>query len=117
MPDMRDFRLINHSVSNVADLFLLDLSCSPMSGSARLLKRLEDIVLSSLILILISPLMVILALGVKLSSPGPVFYRQERVGLNGHFHDAQVSLDADGGREKRHSMGRQKSDTLRKIAA
>ncbi|KJD18163.1 undecaprenyl-phosphate glucose phosphotransferase [Vreelandella aquamarina] len=83
MPDMRDFRLINHSVSNVADLFLLDLSCSPMSGSARLLKRLEDIVLSSLILILISPLMVILALGVKLSSPGPVFYRQERVGLNG----------------------------------
>jgi len=83
MPDMADFRLINHNVSNVADLFLLDLSCSPMSGGARLLKRAEDIVLSALILLLISPILLAVALGVRLSSPGPIFYRQERVGLNG----------------------------------
>ena len=48
----------------------------------RMVKWLEDKVLSSLILLLISPIMVLLALGVKLTSPGPVFYRQERVGLN-----------------------------------
>lgn len=83
MPNMTDFRLINHNVSNVADLFLLDLSCSPLSGAARLLKRAEDAVLSALILLLISPIMVAVAAGVRLSSPGPIFYRQERVGLNG----------------------------------
>lgn len=83
MPDMADFRLINHNVSNVADLFLLDLSCSPMSGSARLLKRAEDAVLAFIILLCISPILLAVALGVRLSSPGPVFYRQERVGLNG----------------------------------
>ena len=83
MPDMGDFRLINHDVSNVADLFLLDLSCSPISGSARLLKRTEDAVLSSIILLCISPILLVVALGVRLSSKGPIFYRQERVGLNG----------------------------------
>lgn len=83
MPDLRDLRLINHRVSNVAGLFLLDLSCSPISGASRLIKRTEDVIFSGLILLLISPLMVALALGVRLSSPGPVFYRQERIGLNG----------------------------------
>lgn len=102
MPDMRDFRLINHSVSNVADLYLLDLSCSPMSGGARLLKRVEDIVLSGVILLLISPVMAALALGVRLSSPGPVFYRQERVGLNGQpfmmlkFRSMPVDVERHG---------------------
>ena len=43
---------------------------------------LEFVFLALLILVSLSPLMLLLALGVKLSSPGPVFYRQERVGLN-----------------------------------
>uniref|UniRef100_UPI002469BEEA sugar transferase n=1 Tax=Chromohalobacter sp. 296-RDG TaxID=2994062 RepID=UPI002469BEEA len=83
MPDMRDFRLINHNVSNVASLFLLDLSCSPMTGWSRLLKAAEDRLISFLILTLISPILAVVALGVKFSSPGPIFYRQERVGWNG----------------------------------
>nr|WP_106418374.1 undecaprenyl-phosphate glucose phosphotransferase [Salinicola tamaricis] len=84
MPNLTDFRLINHNVSNLAGLFLLDLTCSPMSsGGARLLKRLEDILFSIMILLVLSPVMLVVALGVRLSSPGPVFYRQERVGLNG----------------------------------
>lgn len=83
MPDLRDMRLINHRVSNVAGLYLLDLSCSPISGTSRLIKRTEDVVLSGIILLLISPIMAAVALGVRLSSPGPIFYRQERVGLNG----------------------------------
>lgn len=102
MPDLRDFRLINHNISNVADLFLLDLSCSPMSGGARLLKRAEDIVLSSILLLLFSPLMLVVALGVRLSSPGPVFFRQERVGLNGRpfmmlkFRSMPVDVEKHG---------------------
>ena len=48
----------------------------------RFLKRTEDIVLSIAILTLISPIMLIVAIGVKVTSPGPIFYRQTRVTLN-----------------------------------
>lgn len=83
VPDISSFRLINHSMSEIAGMPVLSLSSSPMVGLSRLLKALEDRLLSALILILISPLLVVLSVGVKLSSPGPVFYRQERVGWNG----------------------------------
>ncbi|MDF9435903.1 undecaprenyl-phosphate glucose phosphotransferase [Chromohalobacter israelensis] len=102
MPDMRDFRLINHNVSNVASLFLLDLSCTPMTGWSRLLKAFEDRFISMAILILISPVLAVLALGVKLSSAGPVFYRQERVGWNGKpfymlkFRSMPIDVEKDG---------------------
>lgn len=81
-PDLFTLRLINHGVSDVLGVTMFDLSTSPMTGMNQLVKWLEDKVLSSLILLLISPLMILLALGVKLTSPGPVFYRQERVGIN-----------------------------------
>jgi putative colanic acid biosynthesis UDP-glucose lipid carrier transferase len=81
----------------------LDLRVSPMSEPANvLLKAIEDRLLSLLILLLISPVMLLLALGVKLSSPGPVFYRQERVGLNGKpfnmlkFRSMPVDVEKDG---------------------
>lgn len=83
VPDISSFRLINHSVSEIAGMPVLSLSTSPMVGISRLLKALEDRLLSALILILVSPLMAVLSAGVKLSSPGPIFYRQERVGWNG----------------------------------
>ncbi|MFK4017859.1 undecaprenyl-phosphate glucose phosphotransferase [Cobetia marina] len=87
MPNLSDFRLINHRISNVADLYMLDLSCSPMTGWNVLCKSALDRILASIILLLISPIMLCIAIGVKLSSPGPVFYRQERVGWNGKPFD------------------------------
>jgi len=83
VPDLFGFRMLNHSISEVAGLPVLDLSVSPMEGTNRIIKALEDRVLAALILLLISPLMVTIAIGVKLSSSGTVFYRQERVGWNG----------------------------------
>lgn len=82
VPDLFTLRMINHGVSDVLGMPMYDLSTSPMAGMNQLVKWLEDKVLSSMILLLISPVMIVLALGVKLTSPGPVFYRQERVGLN-----------------------------------
>ncbi|WP_144062937.1 undecaprenyl-phosphate glucose phosphotransferase [Litchfieldella anticariensis] len=102
MPDMRDFRLINHDISNVANLYLLDMSCTPISGLSRFLKNAEDRIISALILLMISPVMLALAIGVKLSSPGPVFYRQERVSWNGKsfgmlkFRSMPVDSEKDG---------------------
>lgn len=82
VPDLFTLRLINHGVTDVLGMPMYDLSTTPMTGLNQLVKWLEDKVLSSLILMLISPGMILLALGVKLTSRGPVFYRQERVGLN-----------------------------------
>jgi len=83
VPDLFGMRLINHSVSIVAGLSVLNLSASPMVGISRFAKEAEDRGLALLILILISPLLLLIAAGVKVSSPGPAFYRQERVGWNG----------------------------------
>src|SRR5262249_48551169 len=49
----------------------------------RVIKRLSDILLSAVILVLISPLLLAVAIGVKLSSPGPVIFKQRRYGMDG----------------------------------
>lgn len=83
VPDMTDLRLINHSITSIAGFPMLNITESPMTCPINFtLKSIEDRVFSALILLLISPVMLLIALGVKLSSPGPVFYRQERVGWN-----------------------------------
>ena len=57
----------------------------PLSGPARLFKRSIDIIVSSLILLVTAPLWVIVALAIKLESRGSLFYRQERVGMDGRI--------------------------------
>lgn len=87
IPDIFEFRLINHDISQIEGIPVIDLNVTPMVGMNRLLKEIEDKVVGGLILTLISPLMLALAVGVKLSSPGPIFYRQERVSWGGKpFH-------------------------------
>lgn len=83
VPDIYGFDLLNHSISHVDGMPIIDLSVTPMVGINKLVKWFEDKVLALFILIIISPMMLVTALGVKLSSPGPVFYRQERVSWNG----------------------------------
>ena len=56
---------------------------TPFTGTNELAKRVSDLVLATLILMGISPLMLFIACGVKLSSPGPVIFRQRRNGLDG----------------------------------
>jgi exopolysaccharide biosynthesis polyprenyl glycosylphosphotransferase len=61
---------------------LLTLSTGPLDGWPVFLKRALDLVFSSALLALLSPLLLITAILIKLTSPGPVFFRQERLGLN-----------------------------------
>jgi putative colanic acid biosynthesis UDP-glucose lipid carrier transferase len=56
---------------------------TPFSGVDGLIKRTSDIVLTLLILALVSPLLLAIAIGVKVSSPGPVIFKQRRYGLDG----------------------------------
>ena len=86
VPDIFGYRLLNHSMNSVGGLPVINISVTPMDGVNRWVKSFQDKLLALLILLLASPVMLLIAAGVKLSSPGPVFYRQERVGWNGyHF--------------------------------
>ena len=99
VPDIFDFTLLHHSVTEIAGLPVINLTETPLEGANLFLKNLEDLVISLLILLVTAPLMLLIALGVKLSSPGPVFYRQERVTWNGErFHILKfrsMPLDAE----------------------
>jgi putative colanic acid biosynthesis UDP-glucose lipid carrier transferase len=83
VPDIFNFTLLHHSFSEIAGLPVINLTDTPLEGVNLALKNAEDFVLSMLILLLASPLLLLVAIGVKLSSPGPVFYRQERITWNG----------------------------------
>ena len=62
---------------------LVIINDHPFYGGWWALKKIEDLVLGFLILVLISPLMLIIGIAIKLSTPGPVFFKQRRHGLNG----------------------------------
>lgn len=83
VPDMFALKLINHGISEVVGVPMLDLSASPITGDVRLMKSVQDRVLGALILLLISPVMLAIALAIKLTSKGPVLYQQRRHGWNG----------------------------------
>ena len=83
VPDIFGFRLLRHSVSSVAGIPVMNLNSTPMVGVNRVIKGVSDRLLSLVILILISPVMFVIAIAVKLSSSGPVLFRQRRHGWDG----------------------------------
>jgi putative colanic acid biosynthesis UDP-glucose lipid carrier transferase len=102
VPGIFGFRLFNHSLTEVAGLPIIDLNASPIVGVNRFIKELEDKVLSLLILIIISPIVLLIAIGVKLSSPGPVIFKQNRHGWDGRpikvykFRTMEVHEECEG---------------------
>jgi putative colanic acid biosynthesis UDP-glucose lipid carrier transferase len=83
VPDVFTYDLIQARIDQIAGVPVIAILETPFTSIHALNKRLADIVLSMAILILISPLMLAIALVVKLSSPGPVIFKQRRYGLNG----------------------------------
>ncbi len=83
-PDMTIFKyLMGGDVAHVAGQTAIVLRSSPFEGMNGFAKRMEDLIVSGLILVIISPFMLLIALGIKLTSKGPVFFRQWRYGLEG----------------------------------
>lgn len=70
-------------VNKVPDSALLQVIFHPLSGWDRFLKRFTDIFLSTIVLLVLSPIMLFIALLIKIDSDGPVFYKQKRIGLRG----------------------------------
>lgn len=84
IPNMFIFDLMHAKWSDINGIPVLSVYDTPLNSlSARLLKRMEDIFLSTIILLLVSPVLLIISIIIKLSSPGPVIFKQKRYGVNG----------------------------------
>lgn len=83
VPDVFSFSLLHGRWRDLGGIPAISVHDSPLYGGGGILKRIEDIVLASLILLVIAIPMACIALTVKLTSPGPVLFRQRRYGLGG----------------------------------
>lgn len=82
LPDL-SYSFIGHQIEDFAGLPVFSLNTPNVNSWDYFIKRVLDFILTFIGLIIISPLFVIIAIGVKLSSPGPIFFIQERMGLDG----------------------------------
>ncbi len=83
VPDVFGISIIQGRLQDMNGVPVVGICETPFTGTNLLVKRLSDVVLASVIVILISPLLLAIAIGVRLSSPGPVIFKQRRNGLDG----------------------------------
>lgn len=83
VPEFYAYDLLHARWATVGDLQVVSIFDSPFQGLGGWLKRVEDLVLSTLIMALIALPMLLIAIVIKVDSHGPVFFRQRRYGLNG----------------------------------
>jgi putative colanic acid biosynthesis UDP-glucose lipid carrier transferase len=99
-PDVFIYSLFQSSLTDLRGIPLISLWETPFFGVNAMLKRVLDMLLASILLIGAAPLFLMLALGVKLTSPGPVFFKQRRYGLEGEeiriFKFRTMSVCEDG---------------------
>jgi putative colanic acid biosynthesis UDP-glucose lipid carrier transferase len=82
VPDIFGFQLLNHSFTEICGFPVVNVSESPLTGLKGLSKWLEDKIVALLVLGVAWPLLLAIAIGIRLESPGPVIFRQRRGGLD-----------------------------------
>ena len=102
IPDVRSLSLFNHALVDVVGLPTLNLSATPFSPPQMWPKLIFDRLFAAAALVMLAPLFVALAIAIKTSSPGPVFFRQTRKGVDGQpfaiykFRSMTVHHEAQG---------------------
>jgi Undecaprenyl-phosphate glucose phosphotransferase len=103
VPDVLQFVTLRSVVEELEGLPVVSLAQSPITGWSRIAKRAIDIGLAGVGLVVLAPLIALIALAIRLTSRGPVFYRQERMGLDGRsfamykFRSMRVDAEAESG--------------------
>jgi Undecaprenyl-phosphate glucose phosphotransferase len=104
VPDLFNYVTLRGGLEEFGGLPIISLQGAPLEGWNLIAKRVFDVLVSGLALLLLSPLLLVLALLVKLTSRGPVFFAQERMGVDGHlfkmlkFRTMKVDAEKDGPR-------------------
>jgi len=83
--DIFDFPINNFTINNIAGFPIVELKKTKLDGWGRVYKRIFDVVLSVLIIIAISPILIVTAFAIKFDSPGPIIYKNGRIGKGGKF--------------------------------
>ncbi len=101
VPDMFITDLIQGRTGTVCGMPVISVCDTPFTGTRGVIKRISDVVLSLIILTLISPILLIIAIGVKTTSPGPIIFKQRRYGLDGKeiyvYKFRSMTVCEDGG--------------------
>ena len=101
VPDMFLTDLIQGRTGAVCGMPVISVCETPFTGVNGLVKRASDIILSIIILLLISPILLMVALAVKITSRGPVIFKQRRYGLDGKeilvYKFRSMTVTEDGG--------------------
>ena len=103
VPDIHEYVTLGCEIEDFDGLPIVNLNDSPLNGWGAFAKRLTDIAVSTTALLLISPLMLLITIAVRLTSRGPVLYRQERMGLDGRtfqmlkFRSMRVDAELQSG--------------------
>jgi len=101
LPDIYVFDLIQARFDNVAGVPVVAICETPFTGMNSSIKRISDIVLATLIMIMLLPIMLVIAIAIKATSPGPIVFKQRRYGLDGEeiivykFRSMTVAEDGD----------------------
>jgi Undecaprenyl-phosphate glucose phosphotransferase len=83
VPDLGELAKLRGNIEEFDGMQIISLQASPLYGWNSLLKRAMDLTLGGVALAIFSPVMALIAAGIKFTSPGPILYRQERMGLDG----------------------------------
>jgi Undecaprenyl-phosphate glucose phosphotransferase len=102
VPDLYQFVSIGGAIEEFEGLPVISVQGSPLEGAGLIVKRLFDIVLGTIAAIVVSPVLLLVALLIRLTSRGPIFYKQERVSLDGtrfsiyKFRTMQLDAESQG---------------------
>jgi exopolysaccharide biosynthesis polyprenyl glycosylphosphotransferase len=100
IPDLFELSFPNAALDGFGGMPMIDLGLASIQGMERFRKRIFDVLVGSILIILLSPVIALVAVLIKLDSPGPVIYRQTRVGENGKpftmlkFRSMRVDADS-----------------------
>jgi Undecaprenyl-phosphate glucose phosphotransferase len=110
VPDLSMLALLSHVPSEVAGMTVVDLNASPLTGHNTLIKAAVDKLIAVAALALMAPLLALIAVLIKLDSPGPVFFRQQRHGWDGRVINVlkfrtmrESTAQADDARQAQHN--------------
>jgi Undecaprenyl-phosphate glucose phosphotransferase len=104
VPDLFNYVTLRGGLEEFGGLPIISLQGAPLEGWNRIAKRTFDILVATLALVFLAPVMATLAVLVKLTSKGPIFFAQERMGMDGHlfhmfkFRTMRTDAEKDGAR-------------------
>lgn len=80
--DLFNTKISNTEQTTIGDIPLIEIKQTPLDGWGRIVKRIFDVLIASILIVILSPVMLFIAVLIKLESKGPVFYKNQRVGKN-----------------------------------